>query len=86
MTQTTTRKETMNVIDVVNYFSSPKKGGAFLNKWNILFFMNASANRNVCDVEGNMDTVFIRKSLMVNGDDLIFRELECAVTTQSQWY
>ena len=83
MTQTTTCKETMNVIDVVNYFTV----NHFMNNrkhmsGTILFFMAASDNRNVCDTDGNMSTEFIRETLTVCGDDMLFRELECEVTTR----
>ena len=87
MTQTqTTRKtatfnETMNVIDVVKYFMNNRKDMSAT----ILFFMAASDNRNVCDVDGNMDTAFIKKSVTFAGDDLVFRELETKVTTKIWW-
>lgn len=74
------KKETMNVTDVVKYFMDRNHDEMY--KYTILFFMNASANRNVCDMDGNMSTEFIRKSVSVTGDDSMFREIECEVTTQ----
>ena len=68
--------ETMNVLEVVQYVA-----GRGYND-TALFFMKASSNANVCDTDGNMNADFIRKALSLGTDDIMFRELQCKVTTR----
>lgn len=79
MTPTTTFKETMKYTDVANYFTSREMHE------NAFYFTNAATNRNVCDADGYMDTVFIYKSLAIAGDSRLFRELQSAITTYVSW-
>lgn len=74
-TATRVKKETMNVIDVVLWCN--KRG----LRNTTLLLMSASGNRNVCDIDGNMTTQFIRKMLTCFEDTILFRELQCEVTT-----
>lgn len=74
-TATRVKKETMNVIDVAMW--ATKRG----LRQTALLFMSSSGNRRVCDIDGNMTTEFIRALLSVCEDDILFRELQCEVTT-----
>lgn len=74
-TATRVKKETMNVIDVVMWATKREI------KYTTLMIMSASGNRNVCDIDGNMTTEFLRALLSVCEDDILFRELQCEVTT-----
>lgn len=69
-------KETMNVVDVVRYLSNNRK-----IDYATLFIMKCSGNERVCDIDGNMDTKFIRLALTDGEDDSLFCDLSCGVTT-----